>query len=92
MRDTRKNLSMSSAELAVLQEHAAELGVSTSSLGREWIFEFIETGSDYVKPTPARLQVLVESDVIAQAEAIAKRDYGTSLTEIIRHKIRSLRE
>lgn len=92
MRDDRKNLNLTETETAVMRDHAAELGVSISSLGREWLFDFIENGSDFVKPKLHRVQVLAESEVLAQAEAIAKRDYDATLTDIIRRKIQSLRE
>lgn len=92
MRDTRKNLNLTTAETAAMQQHAAELGVSVSSLGREWFIDFIENGSDYVKPTLQRVQVLAESEILTQAETIAARDYDATLTDIIRRKIQLLRE
>lgn len=92
MRDDRKNLNLTEAETTVMREHALELGVSVSSLGREWFIDFIENGSDYVKPKLQRVQVLAESEILAQAEAIAKRDYDANLTDIIRRKIQTLRE
>lgn len=92
MRDARKNLDLTAAEQAVMKEHAAELGVSLSSLGREWFIDFIENGTDYVKPKLTRVQVLAESEILTQAEAIARRDYDASLTDIIRRKIQLLRE
>lgn len=92
MRDDRKNLTLTEAEVAVMQQHAAELGVSVSSLGREWLFDFIENGTDFAKPKQRRIQILAESEILTQAEVIARRDYDATLTDIIRRKIQLLRE
>lgn len=93
MRTARLHLRLTDSELATMEAHAAELGTSLSSLGHEWMQEFVANGTD-LKPAPAReqrVQILIEPDDLVQAKRIAKT-YNLDLQDVLRHYIEQLRQ
>lgn len=86
----RKQVDLPESELTLVQKLAETTGVSVSAVGREWIDNFLEHGSNY-KPEPTRkMQIIVDRERVAKAEAKARDEYGCSLRDIIRFNIAEL--
>lgn len=92
MPTARRMLKLTPTEAAEMQTHAATVGASMSGLGRAWIEDFLENGSDIPKSTedPERVQILVDRDTLKLAIAKARDEYGVDLSQILRHKIAQL--
>lgn len=82
----RKSFHISKSDIALIAEQG-----HVSEVGRGWIEDFLENGTDYIAPEMGKMQVVIDPEVVAAAERKARAEYGVGLTEIIRHKIAALR-
>lgn len=94
MPTARRMLKLTPEEAKAMQDFADTLRVSVSGVGRAWIEDFVEHGSDLPKNATdhERVQILVDRDVLTTAMAKARDEYGVDLSQILRHKIASLRQ
>lgn len=92
MPTARRMLKLTPAEAVEMKAHAATVGASMSGLGRAWIEDFLENGSDIPEATEERIEILVDRDILKRAMAKARDEYGVDLSQILRHKIASLRQ
>lgn len=83
----RKRVSLTKTEVAKAKELAVLEGSNLSALFREWVEIFLEHGSDYVAPEMVEVQIVIDPEVAAAAEAKAREEYGCSLRDIIRFEI-----
>lgn len=83
----RKQINLPQSERRTLRDFAHISGASESSVGREWIENFLANGSDY-KPDPDdKVQIIIDRETAEAAERKAREEYGVGLREIIRFEI-----
>lgn len=82
-----KQLRIPQEEIDKAAAFAALNDQALSSLGRSWIEDFVEHGSDYVAPAMGKMHIVADPELIAKAEAKAREEHGCSLREIIRYEI-----
>ncbi|MEY4081673.1 MAG: hypothetical protein RL430_2103 [Actinomycetota bacterium] len=92
---TKKQFRVGRKELQLLKESAAAgYGASVSALVRAWIEDIAESGSGMgeapVASESTKLQVFVDSEVLAKAEAACLAE-GRSLKQIIDQRIADLK-
>lgn len=86
----RKNITLTRDEIAKAKEFAVFEGTSLSALFREWTEIFLEHGSEYVAPETDEVQVVMDRETAAAAEAKARSEYGCSLRDILRYELSQL--
>lgn len=90
MTNIRKHFTLTKNEADTLKGAAKAAGVPVGAYVRALIEGFLEVGSDRQVEKTVEIPVLIDPDIVADAERKARLRYQCSLRDILRFEIKEL--